>query len=53
VKPARSHILNGIVFLLIPAIQACLGIIGRSVQLLMDHMDGLAFTLAEKLQIDD
>ena len=52
-KPARSYLLAGIVFLLIPAAQKCLGVIGRSVRLLMDRLDGLAFSLAGKLHVDD
>lgn len=49
----RSYLLAGIVFLLIPTLQRCLNFIGRSIRLLMDRLDELAFFLAAKFHIND
>jgi hypothetical protein len=44
---------TGIIFVFIPTIQRCLGILGQLVCQLKNHMDGLAFTLAAKLPSKD
>ena len=43
----------GIVFFLIPIVQRLLDVAIRSIRLLMDNIDGLAFSLARKLPVDD
>ena len=40
----------GIVFVLIPAVQRCLGITHRAITHLMARLDQVAFRLAEKVE---
>lgn len=48
-RPLRA----GVVFLLIPVLQRLLDVTSRSLRLLMEHIDSVAFSLARKLPVDD